>query len=247
MRNIASLLRDAWRLTIPYFRSEERWVARLTLAGIIVVALTAVGLTVLINFWYGAFYDSLQNKDLHSFVRLLLWYRWDASGFMPGFVPIVSLLVPLSILRTYLEQYLQIRWRRWMTNQFLAQWLADRAYYSISLTRTAGDAGTDNPDQRIAEDIRDFTQSTITLGISFISRTTSLFNFAIILWSLSGTITLLGITIPGYMLWGAVLYAIIGTWLTHLVGRPLVPLNFLQQKAEASQASPALPAPAAAE
>ena len=100
------LLRDAWRLTLPYFRSEERWPARLTLGAIIATSLISVGLTVELNFWYGAFYDSLQNKDLNSFVQLLLWYRWDASGFMPGFVPIVTLLVPLAILRTYLEQFL---------------------------------------------------------------------------------------------------------------------------------------------
>jgi putative ATP-binding cassette transporter len=227
------LLRDAYRLTIPYFRSEERWTARLALFGIIALALIQVGGSALINFWYGQFYDSLQNKDLNSFIKLLLLYRWDENGFMPGFVPIVTILVPLAVVRVYMQQYLQISWRRWMTNHFIAQWLAGRAYYTIGLTTGMGDPGTDNPDQRIAEDIRDFTSNTITLGISFISRITSLFSFALILWSLSGTLVVFGIPIPGYMLWGAVLYAVVGTWLTHLVGRPLVPLNFLQQKAEA--------------
>ena len=227
------LLQDAYRLTVPYFRSEERWKARLTLAAIIALALINVGGTVLINVWYGQFYDSLQNKDLNSFISLLLFYRWDENGLMPGFVPIVTVLVPLAVLRIYLQQFLQISWRQWMTNQFMAQWLTGRAYYTISLTTGQGDPGTDNPDQRIAEDIRDFTQSTISLGISFISRTTSLFNFAVILWSLSGPLELFGISVPGYMLWGAMIYAVVGTWLTHLVGRPLVRLNFLQQKAEA--------------
>jgi putative ATP-binding cassette transporter len=235
MRNIAALMRDATRLTLPYFqRSDERWVARLILLGIIALALTVVGGTVLINFWYGQFYDALQNKNLDGFVRLLLWYRWDGkNGFMPGFVPIVTPLVPIAALQSYMQQLLQIRWRQWMTNEFLGDYLADRAYYTIGLTRSQGDLGTDNPDQRIAEDIRDFTQTTIDLGISFISRTTSLFNFAVILWTLSGATRILGVTIPGYMFWGAVFYAIVGTWLTHLVGKPLVPLNFLQQKAEA--------------
>ncbi|GAC1342268.1 MAG: ABC transporter ATP-binding protein/permease [Acetobacteraceae bacterium] len=233
MRNIGSLLADAWRLSSPYYRSEERWFARGILAAIIILGFVIVGLTVQLNFWNGAFYDSLQNKDLDGFLRLLLLYRWDENGFMPGFVPIVSLYMPLAILRSYLEQFLSIRWRRWMTNQLLGQWLADRAYYTIGLTTAPGGGGTDNPDQRIAEDVRDFTQNTLTLGVGFISKVTSLFNFAIILWSLSGTITLLGIAIPGYMLLGALFYAVVGTWLTHLVGKPLISLNFLQQRAEA--------------
>ena len=233
MRNIAKLLREAWALASPYYRSEERWFARGMLAAIIILGQISVGLTVLINFWYGQFYDTLQNHDLAGFIRLQLWYRWDANGFMPGFVAIVIFYVPIAILRSYLEQFLSIRWRRWMTNTMLADWLADRAYYTIGLTRTVGDAGSDNPDQRIAEDIRDFASNTLTLGLQFINRVTSLVNFAIILWTLSGSISILGVTIPGFMLWGAVIYAIGGTWLTHLVGRPLVPLNFLQQKAEA--------------
>jgi putative ATP-binding cassette transporter len=235
MNRIGTLLRDAWRLGLPYFaRSEERWSARLILLGIVVLALIQVGGDVLINFWYGQFYDALQHKDLDGFVRLLLWYRWDdQNGFMPGFVPIVTPLVPLGSLQYYVQRLLQIRWRQWLTDQFLSEYLSGRVYYTIGITTAQGDPTTDNPDQRIAEDIRDFTATTLSLGIDFISRTTGLFNFALILWSLSGSIEIFGITVPGYMLWGAVLYAVIGTWLTHVVGRPLIPLNFLRQKAEA--------------
>ncbi|MDT7950500.1 MAG: ABC transporter ATP-binding protein/permease [Acetobacteraceae bacterium] len=235
MMRVGTLLRQAWRLTLPYFmRSEQRWSARGMLLGIIVLALTQVGASALINFWYGQFYDAVQAKDLDAFIRLLLWYRWDAQhGFMLGFVPIVTPLVPLGGLQAYVQQWLQIRWRAWMTGAFLGDYMANRAYYTIGITQIAGDPGTDNPDQRISEDIRDFTSSTLDLAISFISRTTNLFSFAVILWGLSGSTEIFGITIPGYMLWGALLYAIVGTWLTHLVGRPLVPLNFLRQKAEA--------------
>ena len=234
MRKAGGILREAWHLASPYYRiSNERWSARIVLAAIIALGLLNVGVSVILNFWYGSFYDALQSYDLSGFINLLLWYRWDDHGFMIGFVPLVTFAVPVSILRSYLEQFLMIRWRRWMTNELLAKWLANRAYYTISLTRTPGDAGTDNPDQRVAEDISDFTQNTLTLGVSFINRVTSVFNFSIILWSLSGAITLLGIRIPGYMLFGAIIYAIVGTWLTHLVGRPLIPLNFLKQKAEA--------------
>lgn len=235
MRRIGTMLKDAWRLGSPYYgrHSEERWSARITLAAIIILGFVLVGMTVVLNFWNGRFYDSLQNKDLKAFVNLLLFWTWDDNGFMPGFVPIVTLYVPLAILRSYLEQFLSIRWRRWMTNRLLSAWLTDRAYYTIGLTQHSGDLGTDNPDQRVAEDVRDFCQNTLLLGVQFIARVTSLVNFAIILFSLSGAMTFFGIPIPGYMLWGAMIYAVIGTWLTHLVGRQLVPLNFAQQKAEA--------------
>ena len=235
MMRVGSLLGQAWRLTLPYFmRSEQRWSARGMLLGIIILALTQVGASTLINFWYGQFYDALQAKDLDSFIRLLLWYRWDdAHGFMLGFVPIVTPLVPLGGLQAYVQQWLQIRWRSWMTNDILGQYMSDRAYYTIGLTHVAGDPGTDNPDQRISEDIRDFTSSTLDLAISFISRITNLFSFSVILWGLSGATQIFGVTIPGYMFWGALLYAVAGTFLTHVVGRQLVPLNFMRQKAEA--------------
>ena len=128
---------------------------------------------------------------------------------------------------------MQIRWRRWLTVRFLDEWLADRAYYRISLTTDRAAIGTDNPDQRIAEDIRDFIDNTLTLGISLLANVVTLVSFLGILWSLSGTMTLFGINIPGYMVWVALIYAVIGTWLTHLVGRPLAALRFRQQRVEA--------------
>ena len=133
MNRVGVLLRDAWRLTIPYFkRSDERWTARLILLSIVVLALIGVGGNVLINFWYGQFYDAIQHKDLDGFVRLLLWYRWDAqNGFMIGFVPIVAPLVPLGGLQYYMQRLLQIRWRQWMTNVFLGEYLTGRAYYTM--------------------------------------------------------------------------------------------------------------------
>ncbi len=120
-----------------------------------------------------------------------------------------------------------------MTREFLAEWLSDRAYYHISLATDTAAIGTDNPDQRIAEDLRDFTRSTLSLGLSLLSNVVSLFSFLTILWSLSGSITLFGINIPGYMVWVALIYSVLGTWLTHLVGRPLAAMNFRQQRVEA--------------
>jgi putative ATP-binding cassette transporter len=120
-----------------------------------------------------------------------------------------------------------------MTTRYLDEWLADRAYYRISLTTDHAAVGTDNPDQRIAEDLRDFTDNTLTLGLGLLSNIVSLASFVGILWGLSGDVTLFGITIPGYMVWVAIVYAVIGSWFTHLVGRPLAALNFRQQRVEA--------------
>ena len=152
---------------------------------------------------------------------------------MPGFCEIAAVYIVVAVYFTYLSQWLQIRWRRWLTVRYLDEWLADRAYYRISLTTDRAAVGTDNPDQRIAEDIRDFVDNTLTLSISLLANIVTLVSFLGILWSLSGTITLFGIGIPGYMVWVALLYAIVGTWLTHLVGRPLASLRFRQQRVEA--------------
>ena len=233
MRGIKPFLSDAWYLAAPYFRSEERWSARLLLASIISMNLMLVGMNVILNFWNGAFYDSLQAKDWDSFVSLLFLGKWSGGATMPGFVLIVSIYIPIAIYRTYLNQWLQIRWRRWMTSRVLDDWLSDQAYYRIQLSADPSGLGTDNPDQRIADDIRSFVTDSLTLGLGLLSNVVSLFNFTLILWSLSGAITVLGLTIPGYMVWVALGYAAIGTWLTHLVGKPLVKLNFDQERYEA--------------
>ncbi|HSZ89598.1 MAG TPA: ABC transporter ATP-binding protein/permease [Acetobacteraceae bacterium] len=233
MPKLRPFLRDVWHLSRPYYRSEEKWSARGLLVSIISLRLLLVGMTVILSFWNREFFNSLQDKDFAAFFGLLFVYRRTPSGFMPGFCEIAAVYILVAVYYTYLSQWLQIRWRRWLTVRFLDEWLADRAYYRISLTADRAAIGTDNPDQRIAEDIRDFVDNTLTLGISLLANVISLFSFLGILWSLSGTITLFGVSIPGYMVWVALVYAIIGTWLTHLVGRPLAALRFRQQRVEA--------------
>jgi putative ATP-binding cassette transporter len=233
MRGLRSFLHDAWHLARPYYRSEEKWSARGLLASIIALRLLLVGMTVVLNFWGREFFNSLQDKDFQAFIDLLLTYRRTPSGLLPGFCGIAAVYILVYVYVTYLSQWLQIRWRRWLTVRFLDEWLADRAYYRISLTTDRAAIGTDNPDQRIAEDIRDFVENTLTLGVSLLANIVSLASFLGILWSLSGTVMLFGISIPGYMVWIALAYAILGTWLTHLVGRPLASLRFRQQRVEA--------------
>ncbi|MBV9655502.1 MAG: ABC transporter ATP-binding protein/permease [Acetobacteraceae bacterium] len=233
MRGLGPFLRDAWRLARPYFWSEEKWSARVLLFSIVGMNLFIVAMSVVLSFWNREFYNSLQAKDWNAFVSLLFWYQRTESGLMPGFCWVAALYIIVAVYRTYLNQWLQIRWRRWLTGRFLDEWLRDRAYYRISLTTDTAAIGTDNPDQRIAEDLRDFVDGTLTLGLGLLSNVVSLFSFVGILWGLSGPLTLWGVTIPGYMVWVAVLYAGIGTALTHLIGRQLVPLNFRKQRVEA--------------
>ena len=234
MIKLGPFLKDAWFIARPYFRSEEKWSARILLGVIVLLNLSLVGMDVVLNFWNGAFYDSLQNKDWRAFVDLLfLYHRGSDGSFMPGFSAVAAIYIIVAVYRTYLNQWLQIRWRRWLTRGFIDQWLSDRAYYRISLTTSAAGLGTDNPDQRIAEDLRSFVGDTLSLGLDLLSNIVSLISFVGILWSLSGSVHLLGVTIGGYMVWVALIYAIIGTWLTHLVGRPLATLSFRQQRFEA--------------
>jgi putative ATP-binding cassette transporter len=234
MRGIGPFLKDAWHLSRPYFlTSEERWSARLLLLAIVAMNLTLVGLSVVLSFWHREFYNSLQDKDWKAFLELLFLYRPTESGLMPGFCEVAVVYIVLYVYSVYLNQLLQIRWRGWMTHKFLNEWLADRAYYHISLTRDPGSIGTDNPDQRIAEDLRDFTTTTLSLSLDLLSNIVSMFSFISILWGLSGAMDVFGIPIPGYMVWVALAYAAVGTWLTHLVGRPLAILRFRQQRVEA--------------
>jgi putative ATP-binding cassette transporter len=249
MRGIIALLADVWRLSRPYFAtSEQRWSARLLLGTIIALDLSRVGMTVLLSFWNRAFYNALEQKDWSSFIALLGIGQFDDGLFMPGFGIVAFVYIVVAIYRTYLSQWLEINWRRWLTERMIDDWLAHRAYFRLSLMPGAGtgDAAAnggntdamamsaDNPDQRISEDARDFVQSTLALSLGLLSSVVSLFSFVTILWSLSGPLVVLGLPIPGYLVWVAIIYAIIGTWLTHKVGKPLAMLDFLQQKLEAN-------------
>ncbi|MGE0222171.1 MAG: ABC transporter ATP-binding protein/permease [Acetobacteraceae bacterium] len=233
MRSLGPFLKDAWWLAKPYFKSEEKRSAWALLSAVLVLRLSLVGMTVVLSFWNREFFNALEAKDWDAFFDLLYLYRWTESGFMPGFCEVAAVYILVAVYFTYLQQWLQIRWRNWMTRQFLADWMTDRAYYRISLKHDAAQLGTDNPDQRIAEDIRDFIDQNLSLGIGFLANIVSLVSFIGILWGLSGTVTIFGVDIPGYMVWLVLIYAMIGTWLTHLIGRPLAALRFRQQRVEA--------------
>ncbi len=211
-----------WRLASPYFRSEDRWPGRILLAAVIAIELSIVGINVLLNKWNNAFYNALQNKNWDEFVHQLMY-----------FCVLAALYIALAVYQLYLNQWLQIRWRRWMTRTYLGHWLDSANHYRMQLL---GDAA-DNPDQRISEDIRMFIENTLTIGVGLLGAIVTLGSFVVILWSLSATAPFhvfgVNIAIPGYLVWAALIYAIVGTGLTHLIGRALIPLNFQQQRYEA--------------
>ena len=222
MNNFRATLAAVWRIAAPYFRSEDKWAGRGLLAAVIVMELASVFLTVLFNRWNVAFYDALQQKNQAVFIYQI--------GY---FSVLATIWVGLKVYQLYLNQWLQIRWRRWMTARYLGGWLHDANHYRMQLL---GDAA-DNPDQRIADDTQRFVEQTLTLGIGLLSSVVTLASFVVILWGLSdeAPLQLFGrdIPIPGYLVWGALIYALLGTVLTHLIGRPLIGLNFEQQQYEA--------------
>lgn len=222
MRALLTLLSDIRRLALPYFRSEERWVALGLLAAVIALELGWVYATVLLNKWNAAFYDAIQEKDFAAFKYQLLVFCAIAAG-----------AICIAVYQVYLKQWLEIRWRRWLTRRYLEHWLTDETHYRL---RLSGDAA-DNPDQRIAQDVNLFVSQTIGVGVGLLGTLVSLASFSVILWGLSGEIDFalfgLDLHIPGYLFWAALIYAAIGTLITHLIGKPLVRLNFDQQRYEA--------------
>ncbi|MBY0338685.1 MAG: ABC transporter ATP-binding protein/permease [Acetobacteraceae bacterium] len=224
-----AVLREAWSLAAPYWRSDERWRARLLLAVVVALNLALVFMSVLLSYWNREFFNALEARDQGLFTALLFTAADTESGWMPGFAWIAAAYIVIAVYALYLRQALQIRWRAWITEKLLAQWLERRAYYRLSLESL----GTDNPDQRLAEDAKLFVDDTLTLGLGLMRSVVTLFSFLFVLWSLSGPATLFGVEIPGYMVWVAILYAVLGTWLAHLIGRRLIPLNFNQQRVEA--------------
>ena len=222
MSRLLSTLAIIWRLARPYFFSEDRWAGRVLLGTVIAIELSVVAINVMLNQWNNRFYNALQERN------------WDAFIYEIGFFCVLAAIyIVLAVYQLYLNQWLQIRWRRWMTRHYLDHWLAGANHYRMQLL---GDAA-DNPDQRIAEDINMFIDRTLTISVGLLSAIVTLVSFVVILWTLSAAAPLhlfgASLTIPGYLVWAALLYAAVGTTLTHLIGWPLVSLNFRQQRFEA--------------
>ena len=222
MNNIRSTLAIVWRIAAPYFRSEDKLAGRVLLAAVIAIELSLVLINVLLNQWNNRFYNALQEKNWDGFVREIAIFSLLATFY-----------IALSVYQLYLNQWLQIRWRRWMTTTYLSQWLHNANHYRMQLQ---GDAA-DNPDQRITDDVKLFVDQTLNIGVGLLSAVVTLASFIVILWGLSSAspLHIFGreFDIPGYLVWGALIYAIFGTALTQWIGSPLVNLDFRQQRFEA--------------
>ena len=238
MKALFATLALAWQLASPYFkerrqgslefrwftiRLQERWIG-LGLFGLILgLNVAQVYLNVKFNSWYNTFYTAMQDRDGAAFsAQLVMW------------CVIVAPLITSLVIEVYLTNWLRIRWRDWMTEQFVGRWMRNANYYRLS----QGISSTDNPDQRIAEDVRDFILSSLTIFVQLFNTVLTLYAFTTVLWAISAQFpySIAGFDlslIPGYLVWAAVIYSIIGTYLTHLTGRRLITLRFQQQHREA--------------
>ena len=207
-----------WALAKPYWVSEARRKGVILLCSVVGFTLALVWVEVQFNDWNKGFYDTFEHKD-----RLGFYLELGRFAFL------AVLFIVLAVYKQYLQQMLMIEWRSWLTDTYLQDWLDGQAYYRLQLL----DRGTDNPDQRIADDLNGFVDLTLSLSLGLLSAIVTLVSFVGILWVISGPLEVGGVTIPGYMVWVALLYAIAGTWLTHLIGQPLIGMNFARQRVEA--------------
>jgi len=211
-------LKAFWALAQPYWVSEKRGRALGLLALVVALALAMVYMEVQFNYWNRDFYNTFEKKDQAEF-----FYQLGKFGVL-AFVWII-----MAVYRQWFLQMLQIEWRTWLTDHFLEEWMQDQAHYRMQLL----DHGTDNPDQRISEDLNIFVDYTSSLALGLLSSVVTLISFVIILWGLSGALELWGFNIAGYLVWAALGYAIVGTVLTHVIGRKLIGLGYNKQRVEA--------------
>lgn len=222
LKETKEFIKDVWLLTKSYWQSEERNKAFLLLIAIVALTLGIVYMLVLLNQWNNSFYSALQNYETDKLFDELIHFSWLAAIY-----------IILSVYSYVLQQTLILNWRRWMTNRFIDIWLKNRTYYHLQMFGK----DTDNPDQRISEDVRLFVEMTLSFAIGILKAFCTFASFAFVLYKLSGSLefTFMGRewSIDGYMFWAALIYSVIGTWVTHLVGKKLVQLNFVQQRYEA--------------
>jgi vitamin B12/bleomycin/antimicrobial peptide transport system ATP-binding/permease protein len=229
MRDAHGFASKLWSLTRPYWYAEERQdigflglrlavressIARGLLALIVGLSFLIVYVSKLLNSWNARFFNALQEKNAEAFWAELIYW-----------VVLVALFIVAFVYRQWLTQMLTVRWRRWLSEVYFRDWLADRTYYHMELTRQ----GTDNPEQRIEQDCASFAAQTLSIVLGLLLQVLTLITFASVLWELSGNFVIPifgGLVVPGYMMWVAIAYALLGSYATYLIGRPLVAVSF---------------------
>ncbi len=221
MRQVVQIFRTFLTLALPYFRSEEKWRALALLAGVVVAEFGVVYALVAFNQWSGYFFNAIQDRNWNAFLFSLVLFSGIAAW---------TLLA--TMLQFYFGQSLILRWRRWLTEHYVNLWMADGRHYRVQLQHPE----IDNAHLRIANDILIFLQRTYEVGQNFLGSMIALTSFAYILWQISSVapLVLFGVDLsfPGYLFWIAIAYAGTGTLIAHLIGKPLIQLNFNQQRFE---------------
>ncbi|MGC7837683.1 SbmA/BacA-like family transporter [Pseudomonas wayambapalatensis] len=211
-----SFLHKAYKIVSLYWRGEEKIFACCSLVALVVLSLLAVTTALAINEWYKHFYNAIQNYDPYTFYKMVL-----------VFMGVMLFSVLRSVLITYWVDVFALRWRRWLTNHYLCAWVVESSHPDQI------EQQVDNPDQRIAEDINKFTFETIDLACGLLYTLASVVSFSVVLISISGNAQLWGLSIPAYMFWAAILYALLGTFISQKIGFKLVSLSNNQQRSEA--------------
>ena len=232
-------LKDIWRLTYPYFlrkgqgeirlwvigpvRMQERTIAFGLLAAVVALEIAFSYMAKQFNNWYAGFGNSIQEKNFGAFLNSFKIFSILAFFY-----------IVIAVYKNYINQVLQIRWRKSMTEFFVGRWLEPGQHYRLRMV--TGPA--DNPDQRIAEDVHSFVGTTMVLGIGFFGNIMRLGIFLYVLWRLSSTFPMtsfgLSFNIPGYLIYLAIIYALAGTLITHWIGKPLIRLKYDQERYEAN-------------
>ncbi|PLK47011.1 ABC transporter ATP-binding protein/permease [Uliginosibacterium sp. TH139] len=216
-----SVLRDFWALARPFWGTRHSRLAWLLLASVIGIGVLLVQLNVWFSYWNKDFYDALAVVDTARIYPLLGKYCL-----------LVAAAVVMAVYLDWLRKLLILKWRAFMTEQLMADWLHDNAFYRLGL---AGEP--DNPDQRIAEDVNLLVTDSLDILRSFISAVTRIVSFAGMLWGLSSDLVLpfvdQSVRIPGYLVWFALGYAIFGSFVAERIGHVLQSLNYEQQRREA--------------
>lgn len=221
-RQLDRPIRAFWSLTRVWLTAPNRGNARWLIAGLLALTIAQVIIQIRFNLWHRDFFNALENRDGAAFANQILF-----------FLGLAALSMSVAVYHLYVKQLIQLRWREWLTGHLLDAWLREGRHYQLEMA----DTGADNPDQRIAEDVRISCDLAVDFATGLLTSVMMLVAFIGILWTLSGplhfTIYKREIEIPGYMVWAALAYALLGTFLTWIVGRPLVRLNVARTTAEA--------------
>ena len=246
------LVRKMMRIADPFFAAQtpisirpwplqptilpQSLYARINVFFLILINQFQVAIGLRFNFFQRDFGNAIQVADEAH--RAAFWYQ-----LMVVFVPLATIAIVAGIIEFYVASNFVLQWRRWMTAAFTSRWLLHSMHYKLAL-RTDN---TDNPDQRISQDVGSFINGSGTgvnsgnvgiynYTIQLISSATNLVSFSIILWGISNAMRapIFGVEIPGFLFWVAVLYAAVATGITQLIGRSLSRLYFRQQAVEAN-------------